>query len=655
MTTDYGNILERGGRLKKFLVASAVALALSAALALPAKADLAAVGPVNNDPAAAGSGQDFPFWFQDQNGLRLGLCVDGPPNCVTSPGDLTPPDGEAFWFSSAATFDTSGGSGAVEMATEAAYLDGANAFNRIRIRIDIANPGTYTVSYPYGEKTYNVTNAGGRAINDTIDIGCTAQPCGDFASSTRGEIDNFLTWDTFGSTGPGAPPAGYIGDSATPHAVVGSTIPDATDPSGFRNYVKVEGPGIAPGGGNVVQTRLFTVEGKIFGVTAFANPKGGTFNRDLSGANSVKLTASDPDAEIRYTAGDGTQADPTADTGEVYNPATGIDITDGNAAGNGEATTVLKFKAFVRDDAGAVTSESPVITETYSIDTVAPVAPSQPDLDAASDSGASSADGITNDTTPTFNGTAEAGSTVDLFVDGAKKGSATASSAGNYSVTSSALTSGNHSVTVRATDAAGNAGPESAPLAPVNIDTAAQKTVANPKGGTVGPSQLISLTTESGAEIYFTTNGTTPDPTDPADRYSGPINISTDTTLRSMAVDLAGNRSEVATETYRLDADTPGISSRSPGVNATRVNVARNVNVVFDEAVTGVNGTSFKLRVGARTIPATVTYNVANRTATLNPRRNLAPGTSYTVLLTSGIEDSVGNGLAATNWRFTTR
>lgn len=655
MTKSYANILEKGSRLKKLFAVFAAALALSAVMAMPAKADLAAVGPVNTDPASAGSGQDFPFWFQDQAGLRLGLCIDGPPNCLTSPGDLTPPDGEAFWFSAAADLTTSGGSGAVEMATEAAYLDGAAAFNRIRIRIDVANPGTYTVTYPYGEKTFNVTSGGTRAINFTDDIGCGAPPCGDFAASTAGEIENFLTWDTFGTTGPGAPPAGYIGDLVTPHTVIGSTIPDATDPTGFRNNVKIEGPGIAPDGGNVVQTRLFTVEGKIFGVTAFANPKGGTFKQDLSGANSVKLTASDPAAEIRYAAGDGTQADPTATSGEVYNPATGIDVTDGNPTGNGEATTILKFKAFIRDGTGAVTSESPVITETYNIDTLAPATPGAPDLDAASDSGSSDTDNITNDTTPTFSGSAEAGSTVDLFVGGVKKGSATATG-GTYSITtSSALAQGSHSVTVKATDAAGNVSIESAALAPVKIDTVAQKTTANPKGGLYNAAKSVSLASEAGAKIYFTTNNTTPDPNDPNDLYSGPINVSANTSLRSLAVDVAGNTSEVATESYTFDTVAPRLSSKSPAANATRVAVQSNVRISFNENVKGVSGATFKLKQGARVIPAKVTYNASTKTAVLNPVRNLASGKKYTVALTGGISDNVGNRLTPTVWRFTTR
>ncbi len=102
------------------------------------------------------------------------------------------------------------------------------------------------------------------------------------------------------------------------------------------------------------------------------------------------------------------------------------------------------------------------------IDTTAPVAPSAPDLTAASDDGASNTDNKTSITTPVFAGTAEAGSTVTLL-DGAKSiGTATASALGAWSIKSSALAVGAHSITAKATDAAGNIGVASTAL-PVTI------------------------------------------------------------------------------------------------------------------------------------------------------------------------------------------
>lgn len=123
----------------------------------------------------------------------------------------------------------------------------------------------------------------------------------------------------------------------------------------------------------------------------------------------------------------------------------------------------------VVDDAG---NSGPTLLQAYVLDTTAPPAPSTPDLDTASDTGVSSADNITNDTTPTFTGTAEAGSTVSLYdtYGSTLLGEATADGSGNWSITSSALLPGVHTLTAKATDSAGNVSIASAGLT-VTVDT----------------------------------------------------------------------------------------------------------------------------------------------------------------------------------------
>src|SRR5207253_3180461 len=108
------------------------------------------------------------------------------------------------------------------------------------------------------------------------------------------------------------------------------------------------------------------------------------------------------------------------------------------------------------------------------IDTTA-AAPSAPDMTAASDTGSSSTDNITNNTTPVFSGSgAEAGATVTLFDTNGTTvlGTATADALGNSPTTSSTLSSGSHTLTAKQTDIAGNTSAASAGLA-VTIDTAA--------------------------------------------------------------------------------------------------------------------------------------------------------------------------------------
>jgi hypothetical protein len=112
-----------------------------------------------------------------------------------------------------------------------------------------------------------------------------------------------------------------------------------------------------------------------------------------------------------------------------------------------------------------------------------PAAPAPFALDAASDSGASSSDGVTSDATPTFTGAAEPGSTVTVYVDGEAAGSTQAAAeGGEFSVTTAALSDGSHQVTAVAANEAGD-GDVSTPL-DVTIDTVAPSvSIARPADG----------------------------------------------------------------------------------------------------------------------------------------------------------------------------
>ncbi|CAH0240591.1 hypothetical protein SRABI118_02704 [Massilia sp. Bi118] len=104
-------------------------------------------------------------------------------------------------------------------------------------------------------------------------------------------------------------------------------------------------------------------------------------------------------------------------------------------------------------------------------DTLAPAAPPAPVLDAGSDKGFSSSDALTNDTTPTFTGTAENGATVRLY-DGATEIGSAVATGGAWTITGNTLAAGTHAITATATDAAGNTGAASA-AATLTIDSTA--------------------------------------------------------------------------------------------------------------------------------------------------------------------------------------
>jgi hypothetical protein len=74
-----------------------------------------------------------------------------------------------------------------------------------------------------------------------------------------------------------------------------------------------------------------------------------------------------------------------------------------------------------------------------------------PTLAASSDSGTSDADAVTNDTTPTFTGTAASGAQVALMNGSTSLGTTTAAADGSWSITSTSLAEGTHAIRAVAT------------------------------------------------------------------------------------------------------------------------------------------------------------------------------------------------------------
>jgi hypothetical protein len=139
------------------------------------------------------------------------------------------------------------------------------------------------------------------------------------------------------------------------------------------------------------------------------------------------------------------------------------------------------------DVAGNVSAASGALSIT--IDTLAPAAPSSPNLAAASDSGVLNTDNITNVTTNlSFSGTAEANSTVTIFEGAVQVGSGSVNNGGNWNnVTADGpFADGPHVFTAKATDAAGNPSLASAPHT-VTIDTVRPSVTINQAAGQADP------------------------------------------------------------------------------------------------------------------------------------------------------------------------
>jgi hypothetical protein len=114
-----------------------------------------------------------------------------------------------------------------------------------------------------------------------------------------------------------------------------------------------------------------------------------------------------------------------------------------------------------------------------------------------------------------------------------------------------------------------------------------------------------------------------------------------------------------------VSADTtfPTITNVAPADGATDVAVATNVEATFSEAMdenSVETAGNFTLVKQGTTTPmaATVSYDPATNSATLNPNTDLEAGVTYTATVrggANGVKDAAGNPLAADKvWTFTT-
>ena len=214
-------------------------------------------------------------------------------------------------------------------------------------------------------------------------------------------------------------------------------------------------------------------------------------------------------------------------------------------------------------------------TATTALDETAPAAPVVTSV--SDDTGSSSSDGITSDNTPAVNGTAEANSTVEVFVGGSSVGTTTANGSGNWTLAyngGTPLSDGTISVTAKATDAAGNTGSQSTAVN-VTIDTTAPNApVVSGITGDSGSSSVdgitntqsnmvISGTAEANGKLEITFNGITFSglPVDANGNWSLDISntLSTDGTYTASisVTDAAGNTSTASSLDITFDTSAP--------------------------------------------------------------------------------------------------
>ncbi|QCA05868.1 Ig-like domain-containing protein [Pantoea vagans] len=505
---------------------------------------------------------------------------------------------------------TSDASGSWSFTPAKAVADGEHAFTA-----DVVN-GVGQVSPQSGAWALTVDTAAPAAVADLVitdDVGAVTGALAD------GDTTDDSTPTLSGTAEAGAVVTVYDGGRA-----IGSVTADAT--TGAWSWT----PAAALDDGDHTLAVSVTDEA---GNTGAATP-GLTVTVDTSG-NLIQITSVTDDAGsvTGNIAAGGVTDDATPTVNGTGKAGSVVSVYDGEillgtatVLSNGTwsltpATALAEgahtLRAVSTDAAGVV---SDAVTFSFTLDLTAPAAPAISGAadDVGSVQGELASGAVSDDPTPTLNGTAEAASTVRVYDGGTLLGSVTAGADGAWSFTpTSTLKEGAHSFTVTATDAAGNTSPASAAFDLTLDFTAPDATrlaitgfaddVGEVQGNVVSggssddTTPVISGTGTAGdtVTVYSTLNGT-------------------QSVLGSATVGADGSWSLAVDSSHALAAGTHGLTAveSDPAGNSTSPSAAYTVTVVTGSpAAPSINtviddvGVTETLQKGAVTNDSTPTLN----------------------------------------------
>ncbi|WP_143218430.1 Ig-like domain-containing protein, partial [Acidovorax sp. T1m] len=512
---------------------------------------------------------------------------------VAVAGDTTAESDEAFTVTlsgpSNATLGTASATGTIQDDDSDVIAPSVSSITRVGTATTNATSVDYTVAFSEA-----VTGVG------ASDFGLTA------SGSANGAV------------------ASVTGSGSNYTVTVNSITGDGT----LRLDLNASGTGITDGASNAIaggytSGQIYTFDHTAPSVTGVTSTTGnGTYTAGgfisiqvnfneavtVTGTPTITLETGSVDRSITYASGSGTNTLTFTYTVQAGDTTADLDYvsTTALALNGGTISDSLGNDAILTLAAPGATG-SLGANRAITIDTTAPAAPSVPGLRFASDSGASNVDGITNVTTPTFTGTAEAGATVTLYdTNGVTVLGTAVATGGVWSITSSTLAQGAHTLTAKATDAAGNVSSASvgltvtidttAPAAPSvpDLATASDTGASNADNITSATTPTFTGTAEAGATVTlydtdsFTVLGT-------AVATGGVWTITSSTlaqgahTLTAKATDAAGNVSSasVGLTVSIVTANTPPAVTTSGGTRAfvEGANVA-STPVAVDSGIT---------------------------------------------------------------------
>lgn len=223
-------------------------------------------------------------------------------------------------------------------------------------------------------------------------------------------------------------------------------------------------------------------------------------------------------------------------------------------------------------------------------------------------------------------------------------------------------------------DAAGNKAIYTAASQATSAAGTTASPVFNPAPGTFGTAPNLQMTSStSGAIVCYTSGASPASPVCNAGKtgcttgtlYSTAVVVSSTATYKAIACKSGNSDSSETSGLYTIDTTAPTVASTSPANNANNVATGATISVTFSEAmnpstVKALTGTT-TCTVGSPTILVSTDAGFStcipmtsatpttsdNLTFTMTPSSALSTATTYYIRVTTGVQDTVGNALAA--------